>query len=591
MAALTTRRINAGSVEIGARRGALGTGSAHTPTTPSVPLLSVQNLSVEFATPDGVLRAVDDVSFDLETGETLAIVGESGCGKTTAALAIMGLLPEGEGRIADGRIIFEGRDLARISTDALRQLRGSDIAMVFQDPMTSLNPLATVGRQIIEAIRVHRPATTKAAARAMAVEALSIVGVPDAQLRVDQYPHQFSGGMRQRAMVAMALVNEPRLLIADEPTTALDVTIQAQLLEVLATAKAIANASTVLITHDLAIVANTADRVLVMYAGRVVESGRTSDVFASPKHPYTAGLLACIPSLKRRAGRLPQIPGQPPGVMNARGTGCAFRLRCDIGLSRTRCQTEVPVLAVADDRTHQTACHFSAEVVGAQSDTAESSDDASEQRVLDSIAGPPVVEVEALRVHFGASGGLVRRTKSTVKAVDGVTLRVRPRSTMAVVGESGSGKSTLVRTIVDLVRPTAGAVYVGGSRVGALRGAALRRSRRDTQFVFQDPDSSLDPSLRVRDIVAEPLLAQKTTGDVTGMVGDLLESVGLPKSSMYRYPYQFSGGQRQRINIARALALRPSLVVLDEPVSALDVSVQAQVLNLLKDLQGKFNLT
>lgn len=554
--------------------------------------LSIRDLTVEFDTPAGVVRAADGVSYDVAAGETLGVVGETGSGKSVTALAALGLLSAGNVRRVTGRALLGGTDLLALPPDELRAVLGRDVAMIFQDPGTALNPVQRVGDQIAEALRVHDRALTAPAARARTVELLDEVGVPNPAGRYDAYPHQFSGGMCQRAVIAMAMANRPRVLIADEPTTALDVSVQAQILDVLRRAARETGAATVLITHDLGVVAETADRLCVMYGGRVVESGTVHDVFARPRHPYTAALLASLPRLDVRADRLTPIPGRPPDLIEA-APGCPFAPRCPVGHDRARCAQERPEPVVVG--AGLSACHYPDEAgtppraAGPDRDAAAPA--ASDPAAAASRGAPPddgvALDVRDARKLFPVRTGVFARTSGYVHAVDGVSMRIPAGRTLGLVGESGCGKSTLARMLLRLVRPSGGELTVAGHDLVRANRGELRRIRQRVQMVYQDPFASLNPRLSVGDNVAEPLrLAggfsrpQRRT-----RVLDLFDRVGLRPEHTDRYPAEFSGGQRQRVAIARALALRPRLLLLDEPVSALDVSVQAQVLNLLADLQ------
>jgi peptide/nickel transport system ATP-binding protein len=585
------------------------------------PIISVRDLVVEFETREGTVHAVDGVSFDVYPGEALGIVGESGSGKSVSAMSILGLVAKPAGRVIGGQVLYRGRDTRTMSPRELRQLRGKDIAMVFQDPMSSLNPVVKVGDQIEEALRIKAPAMTAAAARRRAIELLELVGVPDPARRADQYPHQFSGGMRQRAMIAMAISNEPSVLIADEPTTALDVTIQAQVLEVLGIAQRETNSATMLITHDLGVVAEFAERVVVMYGGRVIEQGTAAEMFASPRHPYTVGLLSSLPRLDSQTDKLATIPGLPPSAID-RPSGCAFHPRCRMSNGRAQCITERPELEGAADG-QRAACHFSGEVPAFKRaielelqlaphraerltvsdriplppslpivDPYAESGLAPAIKPIASVVGEEILRVTGLKTHFPIKSSLTGRSLGAVKAVDGVDLVLRKGETLGLVGESGCGKSTTGKTIMRLLDPTDGKIEFKGRDITHLRRGQLRPIRRDMQMVFQDPFSSLDPRMNVHDLVAEPLIIH---GLYSGRVGrarvnELLELVGLRPEHGSRYAHEFSGGQRQRIGIARAIALNPDLLILDEPVSSLDVSIQAQVINLLVDLQRELGM-
>jgi peptide/nickel transport system ATP-binding protein len=545
-------------------------------------VLSVEDLSVTFRTPAGPLHAVHGVSFDLREAETLAIVGESGCGKSATALSLLRLLPTPPAEVT-GAIRFEGDDLMAMPEEAVREVRGRRIAMVFQDPMSSLNPVRTIGVQMEEVLRVHL-GLGRGAARRRSAELLDSVGIPAPVRQLDSYPHQLSGGMRQRVMIAMALSCEPRVLVADEPTTALDVSIQAQILELLRTVTAERGTSMILISHDLSVVAGLADRIAVMYAGRIMETGATGAVFAHPRHPYAKGLLECIPRLDRPlTRRLVSIEGGLPDPLGA-PAGCPFAPRCEFVMDR--CRTEMPPLeAKAPDQ--RAACWADLSSVTPRTGVA------GEPAPAPARAAEPLVRVEDLEVHFPLGADLPLRRRRALRAVDGVTFDVRRGETLSIVGESGCGKSTTGRALLRLVTVTSGRVVFDGEDLLPLAGDALRRLRPRLQMVFQDPYGSLDPRMSVRDLVGEPLRVHRVTGGrlVGRRVLELLEMVGLPAGAADRFPHQLSGGQRQRVGIARALALQPSLLVADEPTSALDVSVRAQILNLMQDLQERLGLT
>ena len=559
-------------------------------------VLSVSDLTIDFVSPDSRTRAVDGFSCEVRAGETLGVVGESGSGKTVTFLSFLGLLSQPAGRVRSGTAFFQDRDLLEMPPADLRALCGKEIGMVFQDPTTSLNPVFSIGSQFVEALRIHQPGISRREARARAVEVLTHVGVPDAKDRVDQFPHQFSGGMRQRAMIAMAIANHPQLIIADEPTTALDVTIQAQVLRLLSSLRGENGAAMVLITHDLGVVAEQADRVVVMYAGRVMEVAPIRDLFEQPRHPYTLGLMASIPRFEGHENRLRSMPGVAP-VLHGRARGCVFRDRCPIGRERSRCREEIPpLIQVAPERW--SSCHYHEELTGAGI-TWFPIPPASETTLISAAAqaGPvlnaPVamLKVESLVKHFPIHRGLLRRVVGRVRAVDNVSFSLHEGETLGLVGESGSGKSTVGRLIMGFLHPTSGRVLFRGEDVSSRSDRQLRPIRRQVQMVFQDPYASLNPRMTVRDVIAEPLRIHHFDKSLIGTrVAELVELVGLGSTQMDRYAHEFSGGQRQRIAIARALALKPSLMILDEPVSSLDVSIQAQVISLLQDLQEELGI-
>ncbi|ROQ38456.1 peptide/nickel transport system ATP-binding protein [Frondihabitans sp. PhB188] len=561
-----------------------------------VPLLEVSGLTVGFPTPDGVVEAVRGIDFTLRRGEVLGIVGESGSGKSVTSTAILGLLPP-TARIG-GSIRLDGTELVGADDRSMSAIRGKRISMVFQDPLSAFTPVYTVGQQIAETVRIHR-GSSKEEARARAIELLEIVGIPDAPRRVDSFPHEFSGGMRQRAMIAMAIANDPDVILADEPTTALDVTIQAQVIAVLRKAQQEAGAALVFVSHDLGVIAGFADRIAVMYAGRIVETATAEDLFTKPRMPYTVGLIGALPRLDQRSGQpLVPIPGTPPSLLNL-PTGCPFAARCP--LVTDECRSSEPPLAQAEGVLggHLAACHHSDELARTGADPDEVFDlPELEAGALDGVPRDEretVLHVDGLVKTFPLRRGAVfKRTVGQVWAVDGVDLDIREGETLGLVGESGSGKSTTLHEIMDLRRPEQGSIQVLGTDLGAgqLDGATVRRLRSTVSMVFQDPMASLDPRQPVSDIIAEPLLAAGTpAGDVARRVPALMKMVGLDSSAASRFPHEFSGGQRQRISIARALAASPRLVVLDEPVSALDVSIQAGVLNLLRELKAKLGLS
>ncbi|MFJ9443982.1 dipeptide ABC transporter ATP-binding protein [Kitasatospora sp. NPDC101235] len=557
-------------------------------TTVETPLLTVRDLRVDFAGPEGPVPAVRGVDLTLRRGETLGIVGESGSGKSVTALSVLGLLP-GTASVS-GSVRLEGRELVGLPGRELAAIRGRRIAMVFQDPLSAFTPVYRIGDQIAEAVRIHQR-VDKAAARRRAAELLDLVGIPAPDRALDSFPHEFSGGMRQRAMIAMAVANEPDILLADEPTTALDVTIQAQVLDVLRTAKRETGAALVLVSHDLGVIAGTADRVAVMYAGRVVETAGVDELFAAPRHPYSLGLIGALPRLDGRGGPLVPIPGTP-APMTELPAGCPFAPRCP--LAEERCSAAEPALEGADG--HLSACVRSAELAERRPAPAE----VYPVPELPAAVGPgdraaltPVLSVSGLGKTFPLLKGTVfKRKVGEVYAVDGVDLDLREGETLGLVGESGSGKSTTLFELLRLGAPETGRIELLGRDTATLTRAEAHRLRAQVQIVFQDPMASLDPRMPVGDIVAEPLLAQRTPREETARrVPELLRQVGLDPEHADRYPHQFSGGQRQRVSIARALAVRPRLLVLDEPVSALDVSIQAGVLNLLQTLKAELGLS
>ena len=534
--------------------------------------------------------AVDDVSFALHAGETLALLGESGCGKSMTALSILRLLPPA-GQIIAGQVRLHGEDLLALPEAAMGRVRGGRIAMIFQEPMSSLNPVLTVGTQIGESLRRHQ-GLHGAQVRQRVLELLDAVGIPDARRRQGEYPHQFSGGMKQRVMIAIALAGGPELLIADEPTTALDVTIQAQVLGLLQQLQRDLGMALLLISHDLGVVAGMADRVAVMYAGQIVEQAARADFYAAPRHPYSQGLFAALPELRKRERPLRQIPGTVPNL-NQDFTACRFAPRCAQAFDA--CHQQVPRW-IGEGKATGVRCHLADAAIRAPAKPREptrAADGPFSGRRAES-AGQDQLRVEDLKVHFPVPSGLLRRTREWVYAVDGVQLDIRGGETLALVGESGCGKTTVGKAILQLIRPTAGRVRFGDLELTALRGEALRRQRARMQMIFQDPLSAMNPRLRVREIVAEGMRAQGIGGDRArrnARLEELMAQVGLQPEHLDRYPHAFSGGQRQRICIARALAVNPRLIVCDEPTSALDVSVQAQILNLLKRLQGELGLS
>ncbi len=507
-------------------------------------LLKIENLSIEFKTDSGVVKALKNISFEIPRGKTVGLVGESGSGKSVSSLAIMGLVPNPPGKVTSGKILYNNEDLLKKSDAEMRKIRGNQISMIFQEPMTSLNPVFTVGDQICETLMLHQNMTKKEA-MAEALELLDQVGIPDPAGRIKSYPHEMSGGQRQRVMIAMAIACKPDLLIADEPTTALDVTIQKQILELLAQLQKKYGMSVLFITHDLAVIADIADEVIVMYRGDIVEKGSTDKIFIEAKHPYTKGLLSCRPSLEKNPERLPTVDD----FMTVDGKEKQF-----------------------DVESLKTAKGF-------RPITEENN---------------VILEVKNLKKYFPLKKGFWGQVKKHVKAVDDVSLKVRKGRTLGLVGESGCGKTTLGRTILRLLESTDGSIHYNNQDITHMKGEELRNLRRNIQIIFQDPYASLNPRMTVGAAIMEPLVIHGVGGSKAErkkMAGDLMDKVGLSREMLNRYPHEFSGGQRQRICIARALAVKPDFIVCDESVSALDVSVQAQILNLLLDLQEEFNLT
>jgi peptide/nickel transport system ATP-binding protein len=548
------------------------------------PLLEVEDLHVQFLTSRGVVRAVEGLSFHVDPGEIVAIVGESGSGKSVSALSIMRLLPRHTGRIPKGRVTFNGRDLLTLSDEQMREIRGRDISMIFQEPMTSLNPILTIGMQITEPLLIHMGMTAEQA-RDRAIELLGLVGIPDPARRLDQYPHQFSGGMRQRVMIAIGLACNPKLIIADEPTTALDVTIQAQILELMKNLSRKLNIALIVITHNLGVVARYADRVIVMYSSQLVEENDADDVFHRPRHPYSMGLLRSVPRLDRpRGAKLETIEGLPPNAANP-PSGCRFAPRCPYKIAI--CET--PPALLRTDTGGLSRCHRHEEIAEGKITWT-----AADQALQTSIAktGAPLLSVRHLTKHFEVRGGL-RAASGTVRAVQDVSFDIFPGETLGLVGESGCGKTTVGRLILRLEDPTEGELRFEGRDLTKASASEMKAIRRKIQVIFQDPYSSLNPRMTVGQIIGEPLHVYKLVPNRKGendRVAQLLEQVGLRPEMAARYPHQLSGGQRQRVGIARALAMEPSFIVCDEAVSALDVSIQGQIINLLEDLQRRLGL-
>ena len=543
------------------------------------PLFELDNLAVGFGSKSRTVKAVRDVSLAVRRGETLGVVGESGSGKSVSLLGAFGLLPS-TGRILGGAARFKGRDIKTMSQRERRALLGNEVAFVFQNPTSSLNPVLSIGAQLVEALQIHDRSMERSTALRRAVELLDIVGITEPEARVRQYPHEFSGGMCQRVMIALALANHPELLIADEPTTAVDATIQAQILELLRSLRSEVSGAVIIVSHDLGVIAENTDHLVVMYAGAVMEAGPTRDVLANPQHPYTQGLLSCRPSLEQRS-HIEPIPGQPPIVQNVHA-GCPFAPRCPIGRGDQRCQT-VDV-KLAGDTNRQAACHHVGRVAFARS--AGSDRHAPALEAQQSLFDLSEITVDfPMRKHLFKSAGFQR-------AVDSVDVKLKRGEALGIVGESGSGKTTLARVMMRLVNPTSGAVVFDGVDVTHLKRRDLRSFRDRVQMVFQDPFSSLNPQLAVGANAGEPLrLRGVSAAERRSKVLAQFSEVGLLEDHYDRSILALSGGQLQRVGIARALVLNPDVLVMDEPVSALDVSVQAQILNLLRDLKRRRHLS
>ena len=546
-------------------------------------MLTIDNLKVALDADAGLVRAIDGLSLSIRRGETFALVGESGCGKSMTALALMRLLPE-NGSVSDGRIEIEGHDVLALPESSMRAVRGGRIGMIFQEPATSLNPVMRVGEQIVEAIESHTDLRGEAA-RAKAIEWLERVGIPEPERRIDEYPFRLSGGQKQRVMIAMTLACEPDFLIADEPTTALDVTIQAQILDLLKQLQREQGMGLLLITHDLAVVSGMAQQVALMYAGQIVEVASAAEFFAAPKHPYARALLRALPDTAKRGGALAAIGGTVPALWQE-FSGCRFAPRCERVMDA--CHHTLPEMGRCGASSVRCLLYRDGAVPAALADSAEP------LRYAAPRAEPPaqaLLEVRDLSVRFPIRKGLLQRVSGAFTAVGGVSFDIPAGRTLALVGESGCGKTTTGKAIVQLLRQQAvigGQALFEGQDLFALEGEALRSARRAVQIVFQDPFGSLDPRMRVFDILEEGLIALRPEMDATARrarLHALVDQVGLRRDALDRYPHEFSGGQRQRIAIARALAVSPRLIVCDEPTSALDVSVQAQILNLLRELQ------
>ena len=523
-------------------------------------LLEIKNLVTEFHTEEGIVKAVNDVSFTLNKGETIGIVGESGSGKSVTSLSTMRLIPNPPGRIAGGEILFHSKDgvvdLTKISEKEMRNYRGNEIAMIFQEPMTSLNPVYTCGDQVAEAIILHQKVNKKEA-RNLTIELFTQVELPRPGAIYDSYPHQISGGQKQRVMIAMAMSCNPSILIADEPTTALDVTVQKTILELMLKLQLEQDMGIMFITHDLGVIAELADKVVVMYKGKIVEQGNVMDIFTNPQHPYTKGLLACRPPLQRRLQWLPTVSD--------------FMTIDDAGVMR---------------ETNKSVTEVTNSLVISPAETA------ARHKIL--YQQEPILEIKNLKTYFPINKGVFGKAKDYVRAVDDVSFQVYPGETLGLVGESGCGKTTLGRTILKLIEPTEGQIIYKGEDLTGLSTKQMRPYRKDIQIIFQDPYSSLNPRITIGEAIMEPMRVHKVFSNDSerkARVMELLKRVNLQEAHFYRYPHEFSGGQRQRICIARSLALNPKFIICDESVSALDVSVQAQVLNLLNELKEEFKFT
>jgi oligopeptide/dipeptide ABC transporter ATP-binding protein len=558
--------------------------------------LEVRDLSTHIELSRSIVQAVGNVDVSIAASETVGLVGESGSGKSMFALSVLGLLPPG-GKIVGGSIMVEDRELVGLAERDLRKVRGNDVAMIFQDSQSSLNPTKSVGEQVSEPFRLHRGASKKEGLE-RALEVLELVGLPQPKERLSDFPHQLSGGLRQRVMIAIALSCEPRVLLADEPTTALDVTIQAQILSVLDELKERLGMATLLVTHDMGVVAGRTERINVMYAGRLVETAPTDELFRSMRHPYTQALLGSIPKMDSDPTKaLVTIPGMPPDLTDP-PFGCRFAPRCPYATQQ--CREQEPPLT-GDDPRHLFACWHPVdgpitkrpEIPGLAAALAADSTNGSRTGGGGNGNASHLLSVEdVIREYPVTAGALLQRKVASVKAVSGVTLHLDPGETFGLVGESGCGKTTLGKLIVGIEKLNGGRIALDGQEVFEQRGRELRHSRRDLQMMFQDPYASLDPRMRVSTILREPLVVQRmgTASEQRQRIAKMLDQVGLPLNALERYPHEFSGGQRQRIGLARALMLEPKVLVADEPVSALDVSIRSQVLNLMKRLQAEYQM-
>ena len=547
-------------------------------------LLRLEGLTTLLGSSERPVRAVDGIDLEIRKGETFALLGESGCGKSMTALSIMRLLPPA-GRIAGGNVWLGDTSLLDLPENAMRSERGGRMGMIFQEPMTSLNPVLPVGQQIAEAVKIHDPEHRNRVDQRV-VELLRSVGIPDPEQRAKEYPHQLSGGMKQRVVIAIALAGRPELLIADEPTTALDVTIQAQVLGLLKDLQQQTGMAILLITHDLGVVSEVADRVAVMYAGQIVEVAETRHFFGEAGHPYSRKLFDSIPGKEKRSSKLAVIKGSVPSLRE-QFTGCRFAERCEQVMPV--CRAEEPQWCELETGQGM-RCHLCNQPAQEPAPVHQP----EEKAPISESDSAVQLEVSDLKVHFPIHKGVFKRVVGHVKAVDGVSFNIAPGKTLAVVGESGCGKTTVGKGILQLIRPTAGSARFEGEELTRLKGGELRKRRSDLQIIFQDPVASMNPRMLVGDIIEEGMRAQGIGGSVAqrrARSRELLEHVGLSADAADRYPHEFSGGQRQRICVARALAVEPRLIVCDEPTSALDVSVQAQILNLLEELQREMGLT